>query len=407
MKKVVILGAGFAGLHIFYKIRHLIGKKIELTVVDSRKESLLKPSLPEVAFEGAPIKHSLVELEQTVTSRGATFVNEEVDAIDPDAKQLSFKNGESLEYDYLLITLGAVKNYDAIPGFRDYGYSVCDDTQAQRLWERVKNFEGGKIVTGAALSTWGSRVDAPPLKAPCEGPIGEIMFMLDHYLHHEKGLERAGDFKIDVFTPGEIFFEDVGDVPRNAVGKVMQERFIDLHNNKVLKEIGKDFIAFEDGTSMPCDLAIVIPPYTAPQVLLDSKLGDEKGFIPTDKTMRHLDYPEIFAAGDITALAQPKLGHVAIIQGAIAAATLLNELGEKVEIPPHKLEVFCIMNMGGHDATLILSDVLYGGHTDLAIHSPLAKMMKWGFDSYLYYNKGHMPPDFALDATDKLLKMMS
>lgn len=32
MKKVVILGAGFAGLHIFYKIRHLIGKKIEVIV---------------------------------------------------------------------------------------------------------------------------------------------------------------------------------------------------------------------------------------------------------------------------------------------------------------------------------------------------------------------------------------
>ena len=406
MKKVVILGAGFAGLHIFYKIRHLIGEKIDVTVVDSRQTSLLKPSLPEVAFEGAPIKHSLVELAHTIESRGATFINDDVIAIDPDAKRVELKNSQTLDYDYLVITMGAVKNYDAIEGFREFGYSVCDDTQAQRLWERVKNFKGGRIVTGAALSTWGSRVDAPPLKAPCEGPIGEIMFMLDHYLTHDKGLERGKDFKIDVFTPGEIFFEDVGDVPRNAVGAIMKERDIDLHNNKVLQAIGKDFIAFEDGSTMPCDLAVIIPPYTAPKVLQDSKLGDEKGFIPTDTTMRHLDYPDIFAAGDITALAQPKLGHVAIIQGAIAAASLLNELGEKVEIPPHNLEVFCIMNMGGHDATLILSDVLYGGRTDLAIHSPLAKMMKWGFDSYLYFNKGHMPPDFTMEATDKLLKMI-
>lgn len=406
MKKVVILGAGFAGLHIFYKIRHLIGEKIDVTVVDSRQTSLLKPSLPEVAFEGAPIKHSLVELAHTIESRGATFINDDVIAIDPDAKRVELKNSQTLDYDYLVITMGAVKNYDAIEGFKEFGYSVCDDTQAQRLWERVKNFKGGRIVTGAALSTWGSRVDAPPLKAPCEGPIGEIMFMLDHYLTHDKGLERGKDFKIDVFTPGEIFFEDVGDVPRNAVGAIMKERDIDLHNNKVLQAIGKDFIAFEDGSTMPCDLAVIIPPYTAPKVLQDSKLGDEKGFIPTDTTMRHLDYPDIFAAGDITALAQPKLGHVAIIQGAIAAASLLNELGEKVEIPPHNLEVFCIMNMGGHDATLILSDVLYGGRTDLAIHSPLAKMMKWGFDSYLYFNKGHMPPDFAMEATDKLLKMI-
>ena len=406
MKKVVILGAGFAGLHIFYKIRRLIGKTIEVTVIDRRSHSLLKPSLPEVAFEGAPLSHSLVELEHTLRSRGAEFIRDEVTRIDAAANRLELSNGGQVEYDYLFIALGAVKDYDAIKGYREYGYSVCDDEQAQRLWERVRTFTGGDIVTGAAKSTWGTRVDAPPLSAPCEGPIGEIMFMLDYYLERDRHLQRRKDYKIDVFTPGGIFFEDVGDTPREVVGKQMKAREIALHNNKVLTEIGKDFVAFEDGTTMPCDLAIVIPPYSAPEVLKRSQIGDEKGFIPTDTQMRHLDYPNIFAAGDITALAQPKLGHVAIIQGAIAAATLMKELGEDVKIPPHDLEVFCIMNMGGHDATLIVSDVLYGGSTDKAIYSPLSKMMKWGFDSYLYYNKGHMPPDFAMEMTDKLLKIV-
>lgn len=406
MKKVVILGAGFAGLHIFYKIRHLIGKKIDVTVIDFRSNSLLKPSLPEVAFEGAPISHSLVELKHTLESRGATFIQNEVVAIDAKNNALTLKSGESVGYDYLMVTLGAVKDYDTVKGFREYGYSVCDDTQAQRLWERVKTFKGGNIVTGAAKSTWGTRVDAPPLSAPCEGPIGEIMFMFDYYLNKDKGKKREKDYKINIFTPSEIFFEDVGDVPRNIVGKYMQERELTLHNNKVLTEIGKDFIAFEDGTKMKCDLAIIIPPYSAPKVLKVSNIGDEKGFIPTDKTMRHLDFVNIFAAGDITALAQPKLGHVAIIQGGIAAASLMKELGEDVEIPAHDLSVFCIMNMGGHDATLIESNVLYGGNVDIGFYSPIAKMMKWGFDNYLYFNKGHMPPDFALEATDKLVKLL-
>ncbi len=406
MKKVVILGAGFAGLHAFYKIRHLIGKKIDVTVIDKRSHSLLKPSLPEVAFEGAAISHSLVELEHTLTSRGASFIQDEVVNIDAKANSLTLSSGERVGYDYLLITLGAVKDYDAVKGFKEYGYSVCDDTQAQRLWEKVKTFEGGKIVTGAAKSRWGTRVDAPPLLAPCEGPIGEIMFMLDYYLKEDKHLTREQDYKVDVFTPGEIFFEDVGDRPREVVGKYMQERKIDLYNNKVLKEIGKDFIAFEDGTTMPCDLAVIIPPYSAPEVLKNSEIGDEKGFIPTDTQMRHLDFDNIFAAGDITALAQPKLGHIAIIQGAIAAASLMRDLGEDVKIPPHDLEVFCIMNMGGHDATMIVSNVLYDGKIDKALYSPISKMMKWGFDSYLYYNKGHMPPDLALEMTDKLVKLV-
>jgi len=405
MKRVLILGAGFAGLHIFYKIRHLIDKKIEVTVIDSRKFSLLKPSLPEVAFEGAPISHSLIELEHTLTSKGAKYIQNEAVLIEADKNRVILKDDKVVDYDYLFITVGAVKDYDAIKGFREFGYSVCDDTQAQRLWERVKDFKGGKVVTGAAKSTWGSRVDAPPLLAPCEGPIGEVMFMLDYYLTKEKHLKREEDYKIDVFTPGDVFFEDVGDVPRNTVGKYMQDRKMHLHKNKVLSEIGRDFIAFEDGTKMDCDLAVIIPPYSAPKFLRDSNIGDEKGFIPTDKTMRHLDYENIYSAGDITALAQPKLGHIAIIQGAIAANAFLRDIGEDVEIPAHDLEVFCIMNMGGHSATLIASNVLYRGDKDIALYSPIAKMMKWSFDNYLYYNKGHMPPDLMLEATDKLIEL--
>ena len=403
MKKVVIVGGGFAGLHIFYKLRHLVDKAIEITVIDPRSYSLLKPSLPEVAFEGAPISHSLIELRHTVESKKAAFIQDEVTNIDAKNNTLSLKENGAVAYDYLFITLGAIKNYDSVKGFREHGYSVCDDTQAQRLWERVQTFEGGNIVTGSAKSTWGTRVDAPRLAAPCEGPIGEIMFMFDYYLKNDKHLEK---YKIDVFTPGEVFFEDVGDVPRNAVGKFMQKLGISLHNNKVLQAIGGDFVAFEDGTQMPCDLAIIIPPYTAPQMLRDSDISDEEGFIPTDKQMRHLDFDNIFAAGDITALAQPKLGHVAIIQAGIAAATFLKEFGEDVEIPPHDLSVFCIMNMGGHEATLIQSDVLYGGKTDVAYYSPISRMMKWGFDNYLYYNKGNMPPDLALEVMNKIIKTL-
>jgi len=405
MKKVVILGAGFAGLHIFYKIRHLIGKKIEVTVIDKRSQSLLKPSLPEVAFEGASISHSLVELKHTLESRDAIFIEDEVIDIDATNNQISLKNSDSVEYDYLCITVGAIKDYDAIEGFREFGYSVCDDIQAQRLWEKVKTFEGGNIVTGASKSVWGSRVDAPNLSAPCEGPIGEIMFMLDYYLDNEKSLDRNHDYKIDVFTPAEIFFEDVGDAPHKEVGKYMQEKNITLYNNKVLTQIGKDFVAFEDGTKMDCDLAIIIPPYKAPKFLINSKVGDEKGFIPTDTTMCHLDYDNIFSAGDITALAQPKLGHIAIIQAGIASASLLKELGEDIEIPKHDLEVFCIMNMGGHEAILIDSNSLYNGDTDIAFYSPISKMMKWGFDNYLYYNKGNMPPDIAMSMTDKIIHL--
>lgn len=404
MKKVIILGAGFAGLHIFYTIRHLIGKKIEVTVVNPMDYSLLKPSLPDVALAGLDVKHTHISIQKSLESKGAVFLQDEAVKIDAKKKLVHLFKGDMLDYDTLFIATGAVKDYDAIEGFKEYGYSVCDDVQAQRLWKRLESFEGGDIVTGSAKSVFGSRVDAPKLSAPCEGPIGEVMFMADHYLKHEKHL-LPEDYLINVFSPAEEFFEDVGPKPHTIVGQFMAQGNMKLHTGKVLQKIEKQHVVFEDGTTLPCDLAVVIPPYKAPQVIIDSDLGDDKGFVPTGTNMKHLDHKDIYAAGDITALAQPKLGHIAIIQGEIAAKDFMKTLGEKIEVPAYEPEVFCIMNMGGAEAIMINDNTLYGGKRSVALYSPVSKAMKWGFDNYLYFNRGHMPPEWALKLTDRLTEM--
>ena len=399
-KKIIIMGAGFAGLRSFYHLKEY-DKYFDITLIDKRVFSLEKPALPEVAFNGNKVEHTLIDLKHVIEHHDGHFLQDEVVKINPKLNHIHLKSGAKISYDYLMITTGAYKDFNAIKGFEQYGYSMCDDKHAVKLWERLKNFKGGHVVIGASKSNFGHRVDAPDLKAPCEGPIGEAMFMTEYYLR-KKGFRDKST--VDVFTPGGIFFEDVGDLVRNKVGGVMQERGINLHMNKVLKEITATEMIFEDGSRMPSDLSIIIPPYKAHCIFKESGLGDDKGFIPTDKTMRHLDYVNIFAAGDINALAQPKLGHIAVHQADVATSTLIKEVTGEGDIIPFKPEVFCIMNMGGMDATLIYSDVLYDGPHDIAIHSSMARMMKWGFDNYYFHTRGHMPPTFSVKALEKLLE---
>jgi sulfide:quinone oxidoreductase len=187
----------------------------------------------------------------------------------------------------------------------------------------------------------------------------------------------------------------------------MKERGIELYLNKVLREIREKEVFFADGSSLPSDLTIIIPPYKAAPIFRKNRLGDEEGFIPTDESMKHLDFDNIYAIGDINALAQPKLGHIAVHQADVAVSAILKDWRNEGEILPFRPEIFCIMNMGGNDATLIYSDVLFGGSHDLAFRSPLAHMMKWGFDSYYFYTKGHMPPDFSVEALEGLLDLLS
>lgn len=397
---IVIIGGGFAGLRAFYRLHE--NKQVQVTLIDKRLTSVEKPSLPEVAFSGKHVEDVLLDLNKIITKKGGKYINGDVVKINPELKHIHLLDDQKIEYDYLIITSGAIKDYNAIKGFERYGDSMCDETHAAKLWEKLKGFKGGNIVMGTAKSTFGSRVEAPKLIAPCEGPIGEAMFMIDHMLR-KKNLRNKTN--LTVFTPGEIFFEDVGDHVRNSVGKIMQGRDMTLFKSKVVTEITKDKILFEDNTSLDADLSIVIPPYKAANLFKNSDLGDEAGFIPTDKTMKHLDYDSIYAAGDITALAQPKLGHIAIHQADIACSAILKEITGKGEIIKFEPSIFCIMNMGGNEATLIFSNKLYNGKNDVAFHSPLAHLMKWGFDSYYFFTQGHMPPDFSMIGMEKFLKL--
>ncbi len=400
LKKLVIIGSGFAGLRALYRLSDY-SYHFEVTMVDRHDYSLERPALPEVALEDKPLEEVHIETPPQFRKHEAGFAWGEVVEIDTENKKVILDDGTKLSYDYLIIASGAVKDYDAIKGYREYGYSVCDDTEAARLHERLKSFEGGDIVTGAARSEFGHRVDAPELKAPCEGPIGEVMFMLDHRLREEGKRDKS---TISVFSPSETFFEDVGDNARETVAKLMQERGITLHRGKELTEITKDSVIFSDGSALPCDLAIIIPPYKAPEYIAKSGLGDDKGWIPTDKTMKHLDHDEIYAVGDINALAQPKLGHIAINQADVAVSAILRREGFSAEEVPFTPEVFCIMNMGGHEAILIYSNALYGGEYDIAWHSPIAKLMKLGFDEEYHYTHGHMPPDTVVEALEGVIR---
>ena len=240
-----------------------------------------------------------------------------------EKNELKLLNGNLINYDYLVIATGAVKDYEAISGFEEHAYSVCDDEHAPKMWDAINNFKGGNVVIGASKTKWDEKSTEIKLDAPCEGPIGEIMFMLDFFLR-ERDLREITT--ITVFTPGKVFFDDVGPRIHEKVGSVISKKEIKVITEKVLKTIEEKSVIFEDGTQLPSDLTLVIPPYTGPEVIKNSGLGDQYGFIKTDLEMRHPQHHNIFVVGDCNTLSMPKLGHIAVLQADVAVSSLMKEI---------------------------------------------------------------------------------
>ena len=89
--------------------------------------------MPEVAFAGKETSKVRIPLKRTVDRKGSRFLMHTVTKIDPVNKAVITDDGKKINYDILVIATGAVKDYHSIAGFRDYGFSICDDFQAERL----------------------------------------------------------------------------------------------------------------------------------------------------------------------------------------------------------------------------------------------------------------------------------
>ncbi len=400
-KRVIIVGGGFGGIRAMHSVKKLLGHDVGVSLIDYRTDTLNKPRLPNVAMKGENVEHVRFLMRDAVKQDGYLLIQETVMRIDPYAKKVYLKEGGIETYDYLILAPGVEKHYSGIDGFREFGYSVCDDIQAPRLWRRLQSFTGGPIFVGSMPYKSGNRVKAPKLLAPCEGPVGEVMFLLNDFLK-KKGLKDSSF--ITAFTPAKTFFEDAGEKVRNDIGEMMKKESIRLIVEKTVKKLDANNIYFTDGTSEEYALAIILPEYKPYDFIVESGLGDEAGFIPTDEQMRHLDFPEIFAVGDATSLSVPKLGHIAVMQADIAAKAIANELGKKVEIPKFDPAILCIMERDKYQATLIYSNALYGGELDETLDGYIPFLMKWGFDFYYNVTKGHMPPDFTEELLVKYLK---
>ena len=106
MAHIVILGAGTGGMPAAYELREKVGKDHRITVVNAVDYFQFVPSNPWVAVGWRDREAITFPIRPYLEKKGIDFVAKRVDRIDAEASSLTFSDGESLAYDYLVITTG-------------------------------------------------------------------------------------------------------------------------------------------------------------------------------------------------------------------------------------------------------------------------------------------------------------
>jgi NADH dehydrogenase len=123
--KIVILGGGFGGLYTALELERLIVKNtdVEATLVSRDNFFLFTPMLHEVAASDLDITTIVNPLRKML--RRTTLFAGEVTAVDLDGKRVAVSHGidashsHELAYDHLVLALGSVTNFFAVPGVKN------------------------------------------------------------------------------------------------------------------------------------------------------------------------------------------------------------------------------------------------------------------------------------------------
>jgi sulfide:quinone oxidoreductase len=410
---VLVLGGNFGGLTAARFIRERCGDGVEMTLIDRKPYLVFVPNIPiEVIENRDPAQTMHMPIVKFLDDDDIDFIQAEVNEIDVENQRVvytpSVRPGaatERIEYDYLVIALGARLAYDKIEGFGAYGHTVSDTYYGRKLRRYLYGggYKGGPIAIGSARFHQGSRGKPdwlPDSKSGCEGPPLEIAMALATWLG-DRGL--GGPQTITLFTPAEVIAEDAGEeIIQEFLGMAREMGFGYLNSTEDIKRVTAAGIEFESGDSLDAELKIILPDWVPHPLIKELPMADEVGFVVTDPTMRSTDYANIFAVGDCAAVTVPKLGAHGHQQAGIVAKQLAKDIGrmraEEAD-EPFDPEIICMGEMGHHRAFYIHSNAWYGGDISVFKMGYLYYALKIAFKE-MYFRTGGKPPSWGVPITE-------
>ena len=146
-RRVVILGGGFAGMQTAVALEHELrgDPSVSITLVSETNALLFTPMLAEVA--GCSLEGSHISTPLRSSLHFATFIRGKVKAIDPEKRRvlLELEAGSGmepeppreLEFDQLVLALGAVSNYHGLTNVEKYSFNFKSLLDAIRIRNHV------------------------------------------------------------------------------------------------------------------------------------------------------------------------------------------------------------------------------------------------------------------------------
>lgn len=310
MSRICILGGGFGGLYTALELsRRPWPEPPQITLVDRQERFVFAPLLYELITGEMEDWEVAPRFRDLLSSESVQFVQGSVASVDLKGNRVVLTDGQTLDYDMLVLALGGETPLERVPGAAEYAFPFRTLADAQRLRAHLKRLqdrkpmqslgsEGGNPVRLAIAGAGASGVELACKLADRLGTSGQIRLI-------ELGSDILSGFTQSSRVAAQKALQDRGvrvelrtQVVRiEAVDEQKKDNWIDnliLHVRRIDSEAMAadpvDAVLWTVGTEVSAVIRALDLPKT------------EQGRLQVLPTLQVPSFPTVFALGDAAAV---------------------------------------------------------------------------------------------------------
>lgn len=363
--KIIVLGAGFAGVGAARKLKKA---PADVLLVNRHDYHTFQPLLYQVAtdvLDPVTVGHPVRELVDRQPN--LSFVVAKVSSVDPESRTVCFEDWEDQTYDYLVVALGAHCNFFGTEGADEHAFPLYTLNDAARL----KNHLLGKFEEAAKKPALGSErsldtvvVGGGPTGVESAGALSELFYSTmardapDHPIANAKiTLVEHGDRLLRMFDEGLSAYTK----------EALEERGVVVRLGEAVTEITADSVTLGSGEVIHATTTLWGAGLQASPIAAQLSEDLQHGRVPVGPLLNLEDHPEVFVAGDLAWIAGkdegeilPQLGSVAMQSGEHIGKTLDRMLRKHKDPEPfHYLDKGTMATIGRGAAVAVLPGNLH------------------------------------------------
>lgn len=376
-KHVVVIGAGFGGLHAIRRLGR--DYRVRITLVDQNNYHLFQPLLYQVAIAGLeapqvtfPVRAYLRRFPRTRFHLGR------VERVEPE-NNVVWVGDTPVPYDYLIVGTGSKSSDFGIEGVNDHSTGLKSLKEALRIRDRVLSACEEAVhtmddVRRRALLSF-VVIGGGPTGVELAGAIAELK---RHVIPRDYPDIDPAEIRVALVEMAPRVLNHLSPESSEYAQEFLRSMGVELHLSAPVERVTPTAVHVKGGSLIPSFNAIWSAGIAGagPRGLPEPGRG---GRIETTPELHLADHPNVYIVGDLNGLAAPQSGRpypqvapLAIQQGLHAAKNIQRELGGNAKAPFRYFDKGNMVTLGRNHAVAETKWARYKGLpawvTWLAVH---------------------------------------